>query len=166
MVMVKAFAPIKEASGQDAPNATEAMHRAGIYGVVDLQLLQQHGRSLVHKATNQANTKSTATLHAATAGGDGHQARQDAIAEAADVILLCDGITQEEDRDATGGSGQRGVHCHLRGQGTRRAIVHAQCGPRIEAVPAKPQCEGAKHDLGFHTQSLLRKPTFQATSLD
>ena len=65
VVVVNALAPIEETGCQHAPDATEAVHRTGVHRIVNLQLLQQHGRGLVHQGTNQADGKGTAALHIA-----------------------------------------------------------------------------------------------------
>ena len=103
---------------------------------------------LVHKATHQASAEGTATLHIGTASRDGHQACQDAVAQAAHIIFLGDEIPQDEDGDATGGRGQGGVHGHLRRQRSGFSVVHAQGAAGVEAVPAEPQGEGAQDHEG------------------
>ena len=101
VVMVNAPAPIEQTCSDEPPGTAEAVHWAGIHWVINLELLQQHGSSGIHKTANQTSGKSTATFHITTACGDGHQARQDPIAQSTHIILLCDDVSEQEDGDAT-----------------------------------------------------------------
>mmetsp|Transcript_108316 Transcript_108316/g.151241 ORF Transcript_108316/g.151241 Transcript_108316/m.151241 type:complete len:235 (-) Transcript_108316:1061-1765(-) len=103
VVVIHALAPIEETASQHTPNAAEAVHWRGIHRIIDLQLLQQHGRSLIDDATDQACGKSTSTLHVATASRDGHQACKDTVAKATHIVFLRDCILQDKHCDATTG---------------------------------------------------------------
>mmetsp|Transcript_54503 Transcript_54503/g.121970 ORF Transcript_54503/g.121970 Transcript_54503/m.121970 type:complete len:272 (-) Transcript_54503:555-1370(-) len=145
MVVVQILAPVKEAGSQHAPNATEAVNGHRIHWIINLQLLQEHGGALVHESANQTDRKGAAALHVATSRSDGHQARQNAVAKSTHIVLPQDGVAQEEDADASCRSCQCGVHGHLRCQGTCGTVVHSQGGPRVEAIPTKPERESAQH---------------------
>ena len=144
MVMVNAPAPIEQTCSDEPPGTAEAVHWAGIHWVINLELLQQHGSSGIHKTANQTSGKSTATFHITTACGDGHQARQDPIAQSTHIILLCDDVSEQEDGDATCCCSQGGVHCYLSSKGTITSRFHGQGRAWVEAIPAEPQSESAK----------------------
>ena len=144
MVMVNAPAPIEQTCSDEPPGTAEAVYWAGIHWVINLELLQQHGSSRIHKTANQTSGKSTATFHITTACGDGHQARQDPIAQSTHIILLCDDVSEQEDGDATCCCSQGGVHCYLSSKGTITSRFHGQGRAWVEAIPAEPQSESAK----------------------
>ena len=58
----------------------------GVHRVIDLQLHQEHGGGLVDDAPDEARHEGAAAFHGAAARGDGDQARQDAVAQAAHVV--------------------------------------------------------------------------------
>ena len=113
MVMIKTLSPIKEAACQHTPNATKAVNWCGVHWIINLQLLNEHGRTLVEKCSNQSSSKSTAAFHVAAACRDGDQACKNAIAQATNVILLCDGVAKDEDSDSTSSRRQCCVHRNL-----------------------------------------------------
>mmetsp|Transcript_36338 Transcript_36338/g.78375 ORF Transcript_36338/g.78375 Transcript_36338/m.78375 type:complete len:356 (+) Transcript_36338:699-1766(+) len=148
MVVIDAPTPIEEPSSNHSPCSAEAVHRAGIHWVINMQLLEEHRCGLVDKGSNQSSGKGTATFHVATACSDGDQACKDAIAESTNIILLHDEVSEHEDCDATCGCRQGRVHCHLCGQSTIRSRFHGQSRARVEAIPTKPKSESAQHHQG------------------
>ena len=148
MVVIDAPTPIEEPSSNHSPCSAEAVHRAGIHWVINMQLLEEHRCGLVDKGSNQSSGKGTATFHVATACSDGDQACKDAIAESTNIILLHDKVSEHEDCDATCGCRQGRIHCHLRGQSTIRSRFHGQSRARVEAIPTKPKSESAQHNQG------------------
>ena len=145
MVMVEALAPVKEGHCQATPNAAEAVNRAGIHWVINLQLLEKHRCTLVDNGSDQSCGKSTTTFHAAAAGCNGDQACEDAIAQATNIVLLHDEVTKHEHCDSARGSCNRGIHRHLGCHSTVAATFHCQSGAWVEAIPAEPQRKGAEH---------------------
>ena len=137
VVVVHPPAPVEEAAGQHAPDAAGAVHRARVDGVVDLQPLLQHRAALVDDASDHADEEGRACLDVAAPGGDRHESREDAVAEAADVVELRDEVAEDKDREAAGGCRDRGVHGHLGAEGARLRGAHAQGGAAVEAVPGR-----------------------------
>mmetsp|Transcript_952 Transcript_952/g.1015 ORF Transcript_952/g.1015 Transcript_952/m.1015 type:complete len:253 (-) Transcript_952:245-1003(-) len=146
MPVIEIISPVEESCSQNAPNTTGAVHGAGIYWVVNLQLLEEHGCSLVNNRPNQADGKGRSSFNVATACSDGDQTREDAIAQARNVVLVDNEIAQDEDCDSTCGGGQCGVHSHLRCQCAGVLIVQSQSRAGVEAIPAEPKCKGTQHN--------------------
>mmetsp|Transcript_30970 Transcript_30970/g.49745 ORF Transcript_30970/g.49745 Transcript_30970/m.49745 type:complete len:257 (+) Transcript_30970:423-1193(+) len=121
------------------------MHGRGIHRVVDLQLHEQHGHKLVDDGTNETSSHRRARLHVRTACGDRHQARENAVAQPAHVILPGDEVAQGEDSDASDSCRERGVHGNHRCLCSCLRVVHRQGRAWVEAVPAKPQDEGSQN---------------------
>jgi len=84
--VVEADAPVEKRSGEHAPTAAETVDGDRVHGVIDLELQEQLGWSQVHEGADEPDSKRAASLHVAAGSRDGHQARQDAITQAADVI--------------------------------------------------------------------------------
>mmetsp|Transcript_42208 Transcript_42208/g.100591 ORF Transcript_42208/g.100591 Transcript_42208/m.100591 type:complete len:245 (-) Transcript_42208:156-890(-) len=101
VVVVKALPPVEKTCCEQAPNAAEAMNRARIHRIINLQLLEQHGRPLVDEGSDEANRKGTAALHVAAGGRDRDQSGKNAVAQATDIVLLVDAKADHEDRQAT-----------------------------------------------------------------
>mmetsp|Transcript_86588 Transcript_86588/g.229511 ORF Transcript_86588/g.229511 Transcript_86588/m.229511 type:complete len:288 (-) Transcript_86588:847-1710(-) len=143
--VLEADAPVEEERSKHAPDAAGAVDRDSVHRVVDLELLEQHGASLVHKSADEPDREGTSGLHVAAGGRDGHQAGQDAVAQAAHVVGVREYVPQEEDGHAASRGGDRRVHGHLGGQ-QASALVHRQGGAAVETIPTEPQDEGAQHD--------------------
>ena len=93
MIVIKTLAPVEQSCRQQTPYAAEAVHRAGIHRVVDVQFLQEHGRGLVKKGRNKASGNGTSRFHAAATCCDGHQPTKDAIAQSSHIVLVRDDVT-------------------------------------------------------------------------
>ena len=146
--MIKTLAPIEESHCQASPNATEAVNRAGIHRVINLQFLEKHGGKLVDNASHQSSSEGGTTFHASTACCDGDQACKDTIAQATDIVLLRDEIAKDKHGDSTCGSSQSRVHRHLCCQSTIVPGLHREGGSWVEAIPAEPKREGSQHHQG------------------
>mmetsp|Transcript_144860 Transcript_144860/g.367630 ORF Transcript_144860/g.367630 Transcript_144860/m.367630 type:complete len:527 (-) Transcript_144860:203-1783(-) len=144
--VVHAGAPVEKDCSKNTPRTTGTMHRKGIDRVVDLQLLQEGGGALIDEAAKDADEQRGSALHVAARRGDRDQAREDAIAHAADVVLPEDRKAERQHHQATRCRGERRVHGHLRGHGPLRGRGHAERGAAVEAVPPEPQDEGAEDD--------------------
>ena len=143
--MIKTLAPIEESHCQASPNATEAVNRAGIHRVINLQFLEKHGGKLVDNASHQSSSEGGTTFHASTACCDGDQACKDTIAQATDIVLLRDEIAKDKHGDSTCGSSKSRVHRHLCCQSTIACALHREGGPWVEAIPAEPKRESSQH---------------------
>ena len=145
MIVIESLAPVEQSSSQQTPNAAEAVHRAGIHRIVDVQLLQKHRSCLVHKGRNKASSNGASRFHVAAACCDSHQPSKDTVAQATHIIFVRDDVTQNENTDATSRRSQRCVHGNLCRKRTIIPRLHGQGGTWVEAVPAKPQSKGAQH---------------------
>mmetsp|Transcript_30655 Transcript_30655/g.69831 ORF Transcript_30655/g.69831 Transcript_30655/m.69831 type:complete len:433 (-) Transcript_30655:170-1468(-) len=140
----------EEAEGHDAPDAASAVHGEGVHDVVHLELLEEHRAALVDQPADEPDQHSLPALHEGAARGDGDEAGQDAVAEAAHVQAprrddLC---AQEEDDEAAHAGGQRGVRGHQAGEVGVGRSLHAQGAAGVEAEPAEPEEEGPEHAEG------------------
>ena len=70
VIVVKAFPPIEETSGEKPLDATGSVHCAGIHGVVDLQSHKEHGRRLVEKSADEAGENRAPALHVSAPSSD------------------------------------------------------------------------------------------------
>jgi len=144
------FGSGEEASREHAPGPASPVHRDGVDRVVDLAALENGLlRDEVEDAAHEADEESEAGSDGGAARGDRHEAGEEAVARGADRIRMVAKKLLEEDDDEAGNGGRDGGG-HDGARGARRVARrgHAEGGARVEAVPAEPEHEGARHHQG------------------
>mmetsp|Transcript_28274 Transcript_28274/g.72708 ORF Transcript_28274/g.72708 Transcript_28274/m.72708 type:complete len:203 (-) Transcript_28274:1013-1621(-) len=131
----------KQAHGKHTPHAAEEVYWRGIQGVIDAQLLQKHGRIIVHRSANESDDNGGIGLNHCAASSDADKTSQDAVQGRAYIGLILVQHVDDGGTHATGCSRQGGGHSHARRQ------IHAlvrEGRHRVESIPAKPKDEGSE----------------------
>eukprot|EP00972_Heterocapsa_arctica_P081589 12027122-Heterocapsa_arctica.AAC.1 len=72
------------------------MHRACVHGVIDLELLLEHGAEHEEDGSDEADEEGRAAIDVAASRSDGHETREDAVAHRTDIVLLRDDVGYHE----------------------------------------------------------------------
>mmetsp|Transcript_89286 Transcript_89286/g.174743 ORF Transcript_89286/g.174743 Transcript_89286/m.174743 type:complete len:164 (+) Transcript_89286:170-661(+) len=97
----------EQAEREEPPKAASAMDRDGVDNIVDLEHRQQHRSSLVDEAANAPDDDRLPRLDEPATGGDGDEACEDAVAEAADVQELRGDHLRAQEEDQQAGHARR-----------------------------------------------------------
>mmetsp|Transcript_75966 Transcript_75966/g.216769 ORF Transcript_75966/g.216769 Transcript_75966/m.216769 type:complete len:403 (+) Transcript_75966:174-1382(+) len=148
----------REERGHDhAVEAAEAVDRDGRDNVIDLARGQERVRAKVDECSAEADDERAVRLAGRARGGDGDEAREDAVVGIAELehVGTID-LALHERADEEGGDGARagGEGGGDHGLGGDEAVVHDVEGrDAVETVPAHPENECAE---GLEDRAVLR----------
>mmetsp|Transcript_41203 Transcript_41203/g.96737 ORF Transcript_41203/g.96737 Transcript_41203/m.96737 type:complete len:227 (-) Transcript_41203:450-1130(-) len=121
------------------------MHRHGIHDIVQLHQHHGHAPALVDKAGDCTDDHGLPTLHCSAASCNAHQAREKSIAKAWNIqCFRCNSkAAQEEDHQSANARSKSGVGCDQACAGCVSHRMHCEGAAWVEAIPTKPEEEGA-----------------------
>mmetsp|Transcript_34905 Transcript_34905/g.25295 ORF Transcript_34905/g.25295 Transcript_34905/m.25295 type:complete len:342 (+) Transcript_34905:80-1105(+) len=133
----------EHAGGEKAPRTAHAVHNRGVAGVIDAQPEEDLVADVEHAGADEADHDGHPRLDNRAVGGDGHEAREDAVEAHRHVEHAIEDLGQEGRGDARHGSSDGGGHGDLAGYDGSSARDRERRAA-VEPVPPEPQDEDSE----------------------
>mmetsp|Transcript_37837 Transcript_37837/g.45615 ORF Transcript_37837/g.45615 Transcript_37837/m.45615 type:complete len:301 (+) Transcript_37837:173-1075(+) len=131
----------EETDRDNTPSATEEVNWGSIKRIIDLQLLQHEGGSIVDRSSDEADDRSTVWLNDGARSGDGHKTSQNTVQGGSDIGRVSDSAVQGKHSSSTSRGRQGGGDSDLLSD---IHVLESKGRARVESIPSEPEDEGAE----------------------